>query len=197
MALHKNSRSGGEDDDEDDDEFFGNQDDSSSYHDDETYGEHGAGRSGLALHESRAREEELKTIGYLDSYDANKEVMLQEGFEQGYRETYHVAIRIGMLLGQASALGSSILVAPTSTNHISDPVTADMTKEGGQLHPQILLHQPQDRHDRSERVIQRVHEFLTSFETKKNIPLEALRVPNEMEHLEHELKTILQMRTTD
>jgi hypothetical protein len=195
MALQKNSRSGGEDEDEDD-EFFGNQDDSSSYHEDENDAEHSAGRSGLALHESRAREEELKTIGYLDSYDANKEVLLQEGFEQGYRETYHVAMRIGMLLGQASARGS-ILAAPTSTNQRSDPVTTDMTKEGGHLHPQILLHEPRDRHDQSDRVIQKVYRFLTAFERNKNIPLEALRVPNDMEDLESELKTILQMRTTD
>jgi hypothetical protein len=195
MALQKYSTSGAEGEDEDD-EFFGNQDDSSSYHENDNDAEHGAGRSGLALHESRAREEELKTIGYLDSYDANKEVLLQEGFEQGYRETYHVAMRIGMLLGQASALGT-ILVAPTSTNQSSDPVTTDTTKEEGHLHPQILLHEPRDRHDQSERVIQKVHRFLTAFERNKNILLEALRVPNEMEDLEHELKTILQVRKTD
>ena len=76
----------------DDDEFFGDQDDT----DDGDFG----GR--LVIQEDLARQQELKTIGYLESYDEAKETRLQEGFQAGYQETFDLAVRIGALLGEAT-----------------------------------------------------------------------------------------------
>ena len=78
---------------DDGDEFFGNDgddDDNSNYLD-------------LADRESRAKEEELKKIAYVEGYDDNKETRLQEGFEAGYKETFEAAMRIGNFLGSSVA----------------------------------------------------------------------------------------------
>ena len=98
---------------DDDDEFFGNQDDSDvEYDGGDTTNDKDFASSGLALHESRAREERMKTIGYLDAYDANKDTLLQEGFEKGYRESIESAMRIGESLGKASALAKLLQPSP-------------------------------------------------------------------------------------
>ena len=74
---------------EDDDEFFGDQD-----------GEDNGSFGGLSEYELKAKEEEIKKLAYLQSYDEKKELRLQEGFEAGYQETFDSAFRIGKLLGQ-------------------------------------------------------------------------------------------------
>lgn len=74
--------------DEEDDDFFGNQDG-----EDDDFG-------ALTRQDHLAKEHELKTIGYFESYDDTKEERLQEGFEAGYKETFGVASRIGELYGQ-------------------------------------------------------------------------------------------------
>ena len=76
--------------DDQDDEFFGDQNSN-----DET--------DGLTDRDNKAKEEELKSIGYLDAYDVSKDVRLQEGFEYGYEETFEISTRIGTLLGEAVA----------------------------------------------------------------------------------------------
>lgn len=79
---------------DDEDEFFGNDKDD----DDEN-----SDILDLADRESRAKEEELKKIAYVEGYDDNKETRLQEGFEAGYKETFEAAMRIGEFLGKSRA----------------------------------------------------------------------------------------------
>eukprot|EP00980_Cylindrotheca_fusiformis_P009877 scaffold2186_cov113-Cylindrotheca_fusiformis.AAC.5 len=74
---------------EDDDEFFGNQE----VGDDDFYG-------GLSKYELQSKEEEMKKIAFLQSYDETSESKVQEGFEAGYQETFDSAFRIGTLLGE-------------------------------------------------------------------------------------------------
>jgi hypothetical protein len=57
-------------------------------------------RSGFHLAESAAIEQRFHTIGYHEAYDQSNEVRLQEGFENGYRDTYDASCRIGELLGK-------------------------------------------------------------------------------------------------
>ena len=80
----------GKEQEDTDDEFFGNQDEGGDY-------------GGLGQHESTARGQELRAIGYFESYDETKETLLQEGFEAGYREIYDAALRLGVLFGKLSA----------------------------------------------------------------------------------------------
>jgi flagellar biosynthesis/type III secretory pathway protein FliH len=75
--------------DDDDDDFFGNQEED----EDESYG-------GLSKHELKFKEEEMKKIAFLQSYDQTAEAKIQEGFEAGYHETFDSAFRIGLLLGE-------------------------------------------------------------------------------------------------
>ena len=58
----------------------------------------------MATHESRAAEEQFRNIGYLEAFEKAKEIRLQEGFEVGYRSTFPVSMRIGEVLGRASAV---------------------------------------------------------------------------------------------
>ena len=61
-------------------------------------------REVMATHESRAAEEQFRNIGYLEAFEKAKEIRLQEGFEVGYRSTFPVSMRIGEVLGRASAV---------------------------------------------------------------------------------------------
>lgn len=79
-------------DDDDDDEFFGNQEEG----DDEFFG-------GLDKFELRSKEEEVKKLAFLQSYDQTAEARVQEGFEAGYQETFDSAFRIGRILGELAA----------------------------------------------------------------------------------------------
>lgn len=54
---------------------------------------------GLAGHEQRAGEETYRNMGFLEAFDAAKELRLQDGFEAGYRETVGASTRIGHILG--------------------------------------------------------------------------------------------------
>jgi hypothetical protein len=77
---------------EDDDEFFGAQNDDEHDH----FG-------GLSKYELQSKDEEMKNIGFLQSYDQTSELKLQEGFEAGYQETFESSFRIGSLLGRLAA----------------------------------------------------------------------------------------------
>ena len=57
--------------------------------------------SGLAVAESSATNERFRNLGYHEAYDATKDVRLQEGFDNGYKDAYEVSSRIGELLGRA------------------------------------------------------------------------------------------------
>lgn len=54
-------------------------------------------------YESRATEERFRNMGYLETFEHAKDVHLQQGFEAGYRRTFDVSMRIGEILGRASA----------------------------------------------------------------------------------------------
>ena len=163
MAVYRSNKDGGIDDE--DDEFFGNQDESDEEHGDA--GETTFASSGLALHESRAREERLKTVGYLDAYDANKEILLQEGFEQGYRESFECAVRIGRCLGEASAMAK--LIRPKQEQSITNSGTA-LT----------------DVEDELQRMTEIIHNFSKTFEDTQD-PID---VPNLLEKIETDLSSI-------
>ncbi|KAL7532321.1 hypothetical protein ACHAWF_004091 [Thalassiosira exigua] len=97
---------------DDDDEFFGNQfsESEDSFEDlvsasrcnrDETLIDESFGN--ISDHEYRSREASIRTSSYLDGYDETKEVKLQDGFSDGYRQAFTDAFRIGALLGSLCA----------------------------------------------------------------------------------------------
>lgn len=73
------------------DDFFGDEEDCTDRNQ--------VSSDSMAQHETHAREEQYRNIGYLEAFESSKEVRLQEGFEDGYREVYDVALRVGELLG--------------------------------------------------------------------------------------------------
>lgn len=113
----------------DEDEFFGSQEDE---------GEFGA----LGQRDNLAKDHELKTIGYVEAYDETKEMLLQEGFEAGYRETYDAALRVGQLFGKLSG----------GTHFISS--------RGGPADSQS--------NQSSEVIARRLHDFLAEFQNRPN-----------------------------
>mmetsp|Transcript_2844 Transcript_2844/g.5131 ORF Transcript_2844/g.5131 Transcript_2844/m.5131 type:complete len:164 (-) Transcript_2844:55-546(-) len=92
MALLRNKN------DEEEDDFFGSQEEEDGH----TVYQNEFGT--MAEREFLAKENELKKIGFLDAYDENKEVRLQEGFEAGVIETFDSAVRIGKILGDVTTL---------------------------------------------------------------------------------------------
>jgi hypothetical protein len=112
---------------DDEDEFFGNDDEGADIN-----------RLDLGDRESRAKEEELKKIAYVEAYDVHKETRLQEGFEAGYKDTFKAAMRIGDLLGSTMAQTKF----STDANHTSV-----------------------DFMDASTAIARRIRHFLTSEET--------------------------------
>jgi hypothetical protein len=57
----------------------------------------------LAIRETAAMERHHWTLGYHETYTESEEASLQEGFEEGYRDTYDVATCLGEMLGQHAA----------------------------------------------------------------------------------------------
>ena len=92
-----------------DDEFFGSQT--------EDEAEFGA----LCQHENLAKGNEFQTLGYFESYDETNEILLQEGFETGYRQTFEAALRLGKHFGKLSAQNELVAVdnAPESSDTAS------------------------------------------------------------------------------
>jgi len=99
------------DDDDDDDEFFGNQSSDESYTDD--HSNHNQNQSynqshnnnkneygTMSQYESKSEQEKYRKLGYHESFDINKDLKLQQGFDDGYDETMEYAFKIGTLLGQ-------------------------------------------------------------------------------------------------
>jgi hypothetical protein len=94
---------------EDDDEFFGSQESDEEIMEHQqsttiTNRFHDTEFGSLAEREFLAKENELKSIGFLDAYESHKEVKLQAGFEAGLVDTYGVAIQIGKIIGELSTL---------------------------------------------------------------------------------------------
>ncbi len=108
------------------DDFFGDQDEDGDF-----------GR--LARHETLARNEALKTIGYFESYDETKETLLQPGFEAGYREMYDSSKCLGTCFGK--------MVAETQLLG-SDNVPSDSVQ--------------------TNEITKRLHQFLSEFQNRPN-----------------------------
>lgn len=90
MALWKN--------DDDDDEFFGHVNEDSKLRRCQDGFELD---SGLTLAEQKATSERFRNLGYHEAYESCKDAKLQEAFEAGYVDTFHVAMGIGEVLGRA------------------------------------------------------------------------------------------------
>jgi flagellar biosynthesis/type III secretory pathway protein FliH len=86
----------GEDDDTDD-EFFGDDDD------------------GLSERESRAQEEKFRNMGFLEALEDSKEEQLQQGFEDGYQQTFDLSVEVGELLAEAALQGDTDIVKRIKT----------------------------------------------------------------------------------
>jgi hypothetical protein len=141
----------GDEDDDDDDDFFGSQEDE---------GDFGA----LGQHDDLAKDHELKTIGYVESYDETKETLLQDGFEAGYRETYEAALRVGRLFGKLSA-DTQLLPGKTAEFESSSSSS----------------------HKGSETTSRRLHDFLTEFQNRPKKSEAKNNTKESIELLEQEL----------
>jgi hypothetical protein len=92
---------------DDDDEFYGDQSsvdcsDSNSYaFQQQTSSQHEFGN--IANHEYRSHETSIKTLSYLDGYDETKEERIQDGFSNGYKQSFHDAYNVGCNLGSLCA----------------------------------------------------------------------------------------------
>ena len=54
----------------------------------------------MSQYESKSEQEKYRKLGYHESFDINKDLKLQQGFDDGYDETMEYAFKIGTLLGQ-------------------------------------------------------------------------------------------------
>jgi flagellar biosynthesis/type III secretory pathway protein FliH len=64
---------------------------------------------GLAERDSRALEEQFRNLGYHEAFDEAKDAQLQDGFEEGYKQCFHAAMKAGELLGEVtSPLGDDL-----------------------------------------------------------------------------------------
>mmetsp|Transcript_11711 Transcript_11711/g.17052 ORF Transcript_11711/g.17052 Transcript_11711/m.17052 type:complete len:168 (+) Transcript_11711:52-555(+) len=117
-------------DDSETDDFFGDQgDDCDEYVSNDFIGVDDANNvnpqqgdssrvtEGLAFHETRASEETFHNMGYHDGFDEAKELHLQKGFEEGYREVFDAAMRVGKMFGEVStrAILETVPVSETAT----------------------------------------------------------------------------------
>lgn len=92
------------------DEFFGNQDEDEihlSMMGNEPYENDGAEhtllhkrKDGLEEGEIRSRQEQFRNMGYLEAFDQAKEEDLQKGFEDGYKQHFDIAMKLGEALGE-------------------------------------------------------------------------------------------------
>jgi hypothetical protein len=89
-----------------DDEFFGALGDVDDYHVSNPNSAAMDDRNpidDMTDYESRATGEKFRNMGFLETFEHAKEIQLQQGFEAGYRRTFDVSMRIGEILGRASA----------------------------------------------------------------------------------------------
>ncbi|KAL3780525.1 hypothetical protein HJC23_004512 [Cyclotella cryptica] len=89
------------------DEFFGDQSSESG----SDWNDEAANKDAIsspfrnaAGREYHSQESSIKTLSYLDGFDETKEEKLQDGFCNGYKQTFGDAFRIGQRLGSLSAI---------------------------------------------------------------------------------------------
>ena len=99
----------------------------------------------IADHEYRSREASIKTLSYLDGYDETKEEKLQNGFSDGYRQSFSDAFRIGRALGSTcakAALDESLTLGLQSGNRDRSDKSIRTTKKSNTIEsPATLIRQ--------------------------------------------------------
>ena len=60
--------------------------------------------------DARAHEQQYRNIGYLEAFDETKEQKLQQGFDDGYRNTFYESVKLGELLAEAALQGDTSTV---------------------------------------------------------------------------------------
>ena len=108
---------------DDDDEFYGDQSsvdcsDSNSYAFQQQTSSSQRQFGNIANHEYRSHETSIKTLSYLDGYDETKEERIQDGFSNGYKQSFHDAYNVGCNLGSlcARAALDELKMKPDSEN---------------------------------------------------------------------------------
>lgn len=109
---------------DDDDEFYGDQSsfdcsDSNSYaFRQQTSSSQRHEFGNIANHEYRSHETSIKTLSYLDGYDETKEERIQDGFSNGYKQSFHDAYNVGCNVGSlcARAALDELKMKPDSEN---------------------------------------------------------------------------------
>ena len=141
---------------DDNDEFYGNQDDDDDA--DHHHGEFGS----LGHHEILAKNRELQTIGYMQSFDETKEIRLQQGFEGGYRDTYTVSKALGEAFGklvtEAEFLGNQQEDGTTTSPELSFRLHEFLTQ---------FQNRPADCEFNGKESIELLHQELFSSKTNK------------------------------
>lgn len=139
---------------EDKDEFFGNESTDSD-------GNYNELDSGLAVAESRAQNDRFRKIGYHEAYEAAKEERLQEGFEDGYLETFAISKEVGAWLGKM-AMNSKILSSASSSSNPDAQSAAPTASANDSLKKSVKLIRDrltadnigiQDLHDLKEHLL--------------------------------------------
>ena len=108
------------------DDFFGDCDDHDAFNGslDEVMHARSLDQYGeLSIRESVATERQYFAIGYHETYDECYEASLQKGFDDGYRNNYDVAFRLGHSLGKfaigVETFKKSSLKSPHPTNDVT------------------------------------------------------------------------------
>jgi len=147
-----------------DDEFFGRDDDDTPSH---TFGN-------VASQEFRSREANVAKLSYLDGYDETKEEKLQDGFSNGYRQSFNDAFRIGCRLGSSCAkmamdesvtlgLPFSSGASATTTNNADVEITAKLVRKF--LVDEVLIGSKEGDDNRYDEALLQLKDELTKLGT--------------------------------
>ena len=103
---------------------------------------------GLAEFDCRANEQQNRSLGFLEAFEASKEDMLQEGFESGYQQTFEVSVTIGELLAEAVFEGNTKVVDRIrtflETKDRSESKPSVTREDLQQLHDEIIRMKAED-----------------------------------------------------
>eukprot|EP00586_Coscinodiscus_wailesii_P015145 CAMPEP_0172507936 /NCGR_PEP_ID=MMETSP1066-20121228/207942_1 /TAXON_ID=671091 /ORGANISM="Coscinodiscus wailesii, Strain CCMP2513" /LENGTH=141 /DNA_ID=CAMNT_0013285695 /DNA_START=71 /DNA_END=496 /DNA_ORIENTATION=- len=59
---------------------------------------------GLSQHEKHAIQDKFRKIGFLEAFDESKELKLQQGFEEGYKEALDKSFHAGNIIGEVTTM---------------------------------------------------------------------------------------------